>query len=430
MVIKLHNYQKKAVEYLLHNPRCGLFLDMGMGKTLSVLYALNVLKYTVDLGKILIIAPYRVAAQVWDAEIKKWGFSFSYTKVMGTPERRESALRENVEIYITNVEQIVWISKYWDFDTIIIDEASMFKSTNTNRFKIMRRMKYKRLIALTGTPAPNMALELWPLVYMLDKGQRLENSVTKFRNMYGKPKCVINNQVVAWETAPGKAQDIYDKISDICISMKNVDPPEILLKDNWAELNAKERETYNRMLNTEILKEHEIVSLNAATRVNKLIQIANGRVYDVAGKTVILNTRKLDVLEDVLLSANGNNMLIFAMYKHDIAAIIERFKATQLIDFEHFEAWNAGKINIAIAHPAACGHGLNLQSGGHYITWYGLTWSLEQYLQANARLARQGQNETVIINRILTRDTIDEDLSSALDNKKVNLAGLLEHLRG
>ena len=417
---------------ILDNRYCGLFLDMGMGKTLSVLKALSIIK-TLEgsLPPVLIIAPLRVARMTWPEEIQKWGFDFTYSVVVGTASQREKALQKEAEIYITNIENLVWVSNRWKFDIVVLDEASAFKATNTIRFKTFKKLRYKRLIALTGTPAPNGLIELWPMVYLLDHGLRLGRTVGHYRKTFFEPLQTNGYVVYKYGLKPGAEKDIYDAISDICISMQNTVRPESIINDIEFELSKEAQQLYNDFeadCYIEI-ENKEITALNAAVMVNKLSQLANGFLYSDRGITTAIHHDRLGVLKDTIDGCMGNNILIFAQYKEDIRAIVEEFGATHLNSNEDFARWNAGKISIAIAHPKSCGHGLNMQTGGHHIIWYSLTYSLETYLQANARLVRPGQTKTVIINRIIARNTVDEQIRYALGNKGISLKDLLTAIR-
>lgn len=432
-MIKLHEYQKKAVNYILDNPFCGLFLDMGMGKTLSVLMALNVIK-SIDgeMPKTLIIAPLRVASMTWPFEIEKWGFDFTYSKVLGSEKKRTAALNAKADIYITNFENLVWISDYWDFKIVVIDEASAFKNVKTNRFKAIKKLKYKRLIALTGTPAPNNLTELWPLMYLLDHGLRLERTVTKYRALYFEALvCAPGNSHVVYKYGlkAGAEEKIYDKISDICVSMQNIVRPKVLINDVMVKIPMDDYNYIEEEAFMELGDGRFIDIANAAVLANKLSQVANGFVYDDTGAVKLLHDSKLEALRELIDEANGENILIFSMYKADIQRIVKECGAKHLKLDEDFINWNRGNISLAIAHPKSCGHGLNLQDGGRIVIWYGLTYSLECYLQANARLARQGQQKTVIINRLMAKDTVDEGIKDILDGKGEGLKSLLEALR-
>lgn len=417
---------------ILDNRYCGLFLDMGMGKTLSVLKALSIIKILEgSLPPVLIIAPLRVARMTWPEEIQKWGFDFTYSVVVGTASQREKALQKEAEIYITNIENLVWVSNRWKFDIVVLDEASAFKATNTIRFKTFKKLRYKRLIALTGTPAPNGLIELWPMVYLLDHGLRLGRTVGRYRKTFFEPLQTNGYVVYKYGLKPGAEKDIYDAISDICISMQNTVRPEFVVNDVEFELSKEAQQLYNDFeadCYIEI-ENKEITALNAAVMVNKLSQLANGFLYSDRGITTAIHHDRLGVLKDTIDGCMGNNILIFAQYKEDIRAIVEEFGATHLNSNEDFARWNAGKISIAIAHPKSCGHGLNMQTGGHHIIWYSLTYSLETYLQANARLVRPGQTKTVIINRIIARNTVDEQIRYALGNKGISLKDLLTAIR-
>jgi SNF2 family DNA or RNA helicase len=425
----LHDYQKKAIQYILNNPYCGLFLDMGMGKTLSVLKALEVIHFT-EGGKTLIIAPLRVAQMTWDQEIKKWGIPLIYSKILGTPKEREKALTKNADIYITNIDNLVWISKHWDFDNIIIDESSLFKSHTTNRFKTLKKLKYSRMVLLSGTPAPNNLTEVWSQMYLLDHGIRLGRNITKFRQQFCYVQQANGHIVYKWGVKDEKA--IYDSIKDIVVSMENIKKPEIIYNDipvYFSDMELKAYEDFENNCYAEI-DGGNIDAINAAALINKLTQWTGGHVYDDKHAVKVTNFRKLDALEDLIISANGENILIFANYKHEIASIVDTFGAVHMTKESHFKDWNSGNISIAIVHPRSCGHGLNLQQGGRIIVWYSLTYSLESYLQANARLARQGQSKTVIINRLIVSHTIDWAIAKALDSKNVELKKLLKAVKG
>ncbi len=428
--MKLHDYQRKAVDYILNNKFCGLFLDMGMGKTLSVLAALNVIKnLDGELPKTLIIAPLRVASMTWPFEIEKWGFDFTYSKVIGSVAKRTQALNVEAEIYITNIDNLVWISDYWDFKIVVIDEASAFKNVTTNRFKAIKKLKYQRLIALTGTPAPNNLTELWPLMYLLDHGLRLERTITKYRAKYFEAVLSSGYVVYKWGLKAGAEEQIYNKISDICISMQNIVRPEVLINDILIDIPMDDYEMIEREAFMELGNDKYVDVANAAVLANKLSQVANGFVYDDTREVKILHDSKLKALRDIIDEANGENVLIFSMFRADILRIVKELGAKHLKADEDFINWNRGNISVAIAHPKSCGHGLNLQDGGRIVVWYGLTYSLECYLQANARLARQGQQKTVIINRLMARNTVDEGIKGILEGKGEGLKSLLEAIR-
>jgi len=427
--MQLHDYQKQAVKYILDNKYCALFLDMGMGKTLSVLMALNVLKQIGELEKTLIIAPLRVAQMTWSNEIDKWGFDLSYSKVIGSPSQRETALTKEADIYITNIDSVVWLADRWNFKYVVIDESSMFKNHQSNRFKAFKKLTYKRMVLLSGTPAPNNLTEIWPQIYLLDHGLRLGRNINCFRGKHCYPLMGDGHIVYKWGIKD--EQRIYRLISDICMSMENIIKPEIIYNDIPVYLNAQEQKAYEDFENDcyANIDDSDIDAANAAVLVGKLSQWTGGHVYDAQGATRVTHTRKLGALEDAIQAANGENVLIFANYRHEIESIRLLTGATHLTKEIHFQMWNKGEINIAVAHPKSCGHGLNMQGGGRIIIWYSLTYSLESYLQANARLARQGQRKTIIINHLIAKDTIDEDIIKCLNKKEMNLKALLKGVR-
>jgi len=424
----LHEYQKQAVNYILDNKYCALFLDMGMGKTLSVLMAFNVLKQMGELEKTLIIAPLRVAQMTWSNEIDKWGFDMTYTKIIGTPKQRLAALSADTDIYITNIDNVVWLSQYWDFKFVIIDESSMFKNHQAIRFKALKKLTYKRMVLLSGTPAPNNLTEIWPQMYLLDHGLRLGCNITKFRERHCYS--LLGDGHITYKWGIRDEQKIYRLIGDITMSMENIVKPKIIYNDIPVYFNTLESKAYDDFENDcyASIDEGDIDVANAAVLVGKLSQWTGGHVYDAQGNTRVTNTRKLEALEDTIQAANGENVLIFANYKHEIESI-RLMGAVHLTKEIHFQQWDRGEINIAVAHPKSCGHGLNMQGGGRIIIWYSLTYSLELYLQANARLARQGQAKTVIINHLVAKDTIDESIVKALSKKEINLKALLKGVR-
>jgi SNF2 family DNA or RNA helicase len=429
--MNLHEYQKQAIDMILNNRYCGLFLDMGMGKTLSVLKSLQILKMFDGLEKTLIIAPLRVAKMTWPNEIEKWGFDFTYSLVMGDKKERLQALKKEAEIYITNIDNLVWISEYWDFVNVVIDEASAFKNIRTNRFKTIKRLKYKRLIALTGTPAPNGLIELWPLVYLLDHGVRLGRTLSQYRNKFFTPGARNGQVVFKYEPIEGAKEKVYKAISDICISMENIKKPEFIINDIIINLSPEAQQVYTDMENELFLdfEEDNVTAINAPTVINKLRQIANGFVYTDEGAVINIHDEKYKALKDIIEQSNGNNVLVFFQYNADVRGLLQFFdKAIVLNTDKDFAAWNRGEIELALINPASCGHGLNLQDGGHIIVWFSLSYSLEMYLQANARLVRQGQQNTVIINRIIAQNTVDEIIVRALENKEATLKDLLLNL--
>lgn len=428
---KLHPYQQYSADWIIEHPYSGLFLDMGLGKTLATLTALHELMKDFELiDKVLVIAPLKVAQSTWPAEIHKWDqFSdFTYSVVIGTPKKRLAALKRSADIYITNRENVVWLvehyGKKWPFHTVVIDELSSFKSSRSKRFKMLRRVRplMERVIGLTGTPAPNTLLDLWPQLYLLDRGERLGKTVTGYRNRYFYPAQASGHIVYSWQLQQGSEDAIYNKIGDICISMKKADYLKLPSRTDEVvkvQLTAKERSQYEQLERDFVLElgDEEIVAANSAVLANKLLQLANGAIYDENKQAIVVHDEKLKALEDLVEQANGQPMLVFYNFKHDRDRIQQLFPEAVDLTAGVIDEWNQGKIPIMLAHPQSSGHGLNLQAGGHIIVWFSLTWSLEYYQQANARLDRQGQTQPVSVYHLLTEGTVDERVIKVLQGK-------------
>jgi SNF2 family DNA or RNA helicase len=436
-----HEYQKYAEEFIIQHPACALMLDMGLGKTVITLTAIWLLMYDYfEVSKILVIAPLRVAHDTWSKECEKWEHlkELRISKILGSEKERRAALQRKADIYVINRENVEWLCDNYkfDFDMIVIDELSSFKSATAKRFKALRKVRplVKRVVGLTGTPAPNSLMDLWSEINLLDMGQRLGRFISNYRNEYFVPD--KRNQQVIFSYKPKECAEaqIYNKISDICVSMKACDylkmPDRI---DNIVEIqmSVKEQSLYKKLVNEMLLPfaDEDIDAINAAALSNKLLQMANGAVYDEFKAVKVIHNKKLDALEDLIEAANGKPVLIFYAYKHDKERISERFNVTEILTSRDILKWNKGEIPIAIAHPASTGHGLNLQAGGSTVIWFGLTWSLELYQQANARLWRQGQKETVIIHHIVSKDTIDEQVISALQKKQTGQDSLIDAVK-
>lgn len=437
-----HNYQRFAAEFILEHPVCCLMLDMGLGKTVVTLSALwdLALDYF-DIGKVLVIAPKRVATDTWPRELSKWEHLTGLTAslVIGNREQREKALNCPAFLYVINRENVCWLveNHRWDFDTVVIDELSSFKSNRTERFKAMKKVRplVHRVIGLTGTPAPNSLLDLWPEMYLLDMGQRLGRFITGYRERFFTPDKRNREIVYSYKPREGAEDAIYSLISDICISMKAVDyldMPERIDNRIEVEMSAKEKKIYDDFCRDMVVQigDEELDAVNAGVLSGKLLQMANGAVYGDDRRVLPIHSRKLNALEDLVEAANGKPLLVAYWYKHDLARIRERFPEARCIDTSRdISDWNAGKVPLALIHPASAGHGLNLQEGGCTIVWYGLTWSLELYQQLNARLWRQGQKHTVVIHHIITKGTHDEDVMKALENKDMRQSNLIAAVR-
>lgn len=442
MDFKPHDYQRVAMEWILDHEKCGLFLDMGMGKTVSSLTAVEILRDDyLDIGKVLVIAPKRVAEDTWPSEVDKWAHlqDLTVSKILGSPAERRRAIQADADVYIVSRDNVAWlvdeVKGGWDFDTLIIDELSSFKNHASKRFKKLKTVTpyFKRVIGLTGTPAPNSYLDLWAQVYLLDRGKRLGKNITTFRRTYFD--AFSRGMYTEYKLKPGAKEAIDDAIADICISMSakdHLDLKDPMLMDVRVTMDGKEKKLYKTMERDAVLElgDDTIAALSAAVVSNKLLQLANGAIYDEDGKTHVVHGRKLDALEELREEAQGENILVFYSFKSDYKRIKARFPdAVKLDGAETIRDWNAGKIKMLLAHPASAGHGLNLQDGGSIIIWYGLTWSLELYQQANARLHRQGQKNAVRIYRLLTEGTVDARVAEALEGKGIRQEELLEKLK-
>ena len=444
MIYNPHPYQEYATNRILENDAVGLFLDMGLGKTVSTLTAIDQLLYDYfDTQKVLVIAPLRVAQKTWPDEIRKWDHlkHLRISRVLGTEKQRRAALRDKADIWVINRENVEWLvdlyGKDWPFDLVVIDELSSFKSSKARRFRALRKVRpgIKRIIGLTGTPTPNGLIDLWPQVYLLDQGARLGKTVTGFRDRYFEPGKRNRTVIFNWDPKPGAEEAIYANLSDLCVSMSAadwLDMPERIDREVQVQIPDTVRAKYEQ-LERDLLLPYVDGDITADTRAilsNKLLQLANGAVYDENGNTHEIHQAKLEALDDILEAANGQPVLVFYAYKHDRDRIKEHIKSARQLDTESdIDEWNRGKIPVLLAHPASAGHGLNLQTGGNIIVWFGLTWSLELYQQANARLHRQGQEKSVIIHHLIAEGTIDEDVMKALAGKDVSQKALLEAVK-
>ena len=447
MEYKPHKYQQLAEQHIYDVPRCGLFLEMGLGKTVVTLTALHNLMYDrFEIRKALVIAPLRVAEDTWSRESEKWDHlqGLTISKILGTPTQRRRALAKDADIYIINRENVAWlcdelsqIGDGWDFDAVVIDELSSFKSPKAQRFKALRKYitRSSRVIGLTGTPAPNGLIDLWSQIYLLDGGERLGKTVTGFRERYFVPNQRNQTTIFNYKPKPEAERNINDKIADICISMKAEDwleMPDRIDSIQTVKLSDREMKDYLQFERDAYLEflEGEVTAASAAALTGKLLQYSNGAMYLPDGGYVKTSDKKLDMLEELVEAASGKPVLCFYSFRHDLERIQEKFpKARKLESSQDITDWNNGEIPMLLAHPAGAGHGLNLQAGGHIIVWFGLTWSLELYQQANARLYRQGQEEAVIIHHLITEGTMDKHVLESLQGKKDVQDDLMEALK-
>ena len=444
----LHEYQWAAVRHIIAHPYCALFLDMGLGKTVSTLTAVRILKDEyLEVSRVLVIAPKRVAEDTWTTECAKWEHlrGLRVSRVLGTERQRAAALREEADIYVVNRENVVWLVARmrgaWPFDCVVIDELSSFKSNKAARFKALRMVRPMtgRVIGLTGTPAPNGLVDLWPQMFLLDMGERLEKTVTAYRAKYFRPGRTNGQVVFDYRINAGAEQEIYRRISDIVVSMKAEDYlslPDLIDIPVEVSLSPEVMRKYERFEEEQVLRladeEGDVSAVNAAALSNKLLQFANGAVYDTDGQAHEIHEAKLDALEEIVEAANGQPVLVFYSFRHDVARIKRRLKGyrpEEIGGAESIAAWNAGGIRVILAHPASAGHGLNLQTGGHIMAWFGLPWSLELYQQAMARLHRQGQRQPVRCYRLMAQGTMDEDVRKALERKRGGQDALMEAVK-
>ncbi|MDF1509937.1 DEAD/DEAH box helicase [Robertmurraya sp. DFI.2.37] len=443
MKYKPHEYQVYATEYILNHPIAAVLLDMGLGKsviTLTAIFDLTLDSFLVR--KVLVIAPLRVARDTWPAEIEKWDHlkGLKYTVAVGSEVQRKTALMKRAQVYIINRENVEWLISRsgipFDFDMVVIDELSSFKSHQAKRFKSLMRVRPKvnRIVGLTGTPSSNGLMDLWAQYRLLDMGQRLGRFIGRYREDYFVPDKRNQQVIFSYKPKPGAEEAIYRLISDITISMKGTDYlklPELVINEVDVKLSEKEMKILDVMKRDLIatVKGEEITAANAAALSGKLLQMANGAVYDDQGTVLYIHDRKLDALEDLIEAANGKPVLIAYWFKHDLSRIQKRFEVEVLSTSDSIKRWNDGEISIAAIHPASAGHGLNLQAGGSTLVWFGLTWSLELYQQTNARLWRQGQKETVVIHHLISKGTIDERVMKALNDKNNTQSALIDAVK-
>ena len=437
---QLHSYQKFAADFIVEHPQAAILLDCGCGKTVITLTAIEELLHS-EVNKVLAVCPVRVA-QVWADEIQKWEHlkDLRYSICTGTASERERALEQDADVYVINRDVIQWLVEnyHWKWDMLVIDELSSFKNRQAKRFKALLKVrpKVKRIVGLTGTPSSNGLMDLWAEYRLIDFGERLGRFIGQYRQQYFRPDKMNGVIVYNYAPLPGAEEKIYNRISDITISMRCTDllqMPELISIPYEVKLSPKERSIYDKLKKDYVYQ--EITAANAASLCGKLCQMANGAVYDDENKPINIHSRKLDALEDIIEAQCGKPMLVAYWYKHDLDRIEERLRSlgirhARIDNQEAIRLWNLKKIPVGLIHPASAGHGLNLQAGGSSLVWYGLTWSLELYLQTNARLWRQGQkSKTVVITHIISKGTIDERIMKALEKKEITQDALMDAVK-
>lgn len=448
-------YQRHAEEHVMQHPAAGLFLEMGLGKTVATLTAVNRLLFdTLEVQRVLVIAPKRVAEDTWTTEAAKWDHlqHLRISRVLGSEKERITALRAGADLWVINRENVAWLVAHlggaWPFDMVVVDESSSFKSPKASRFKALRQVRplVKRMVILTGTPRPNGLLDLWPQLYLLDQGERLCPTITRYRETFFIPGKRNGHVVYSYDLKEEKdpligmdayEKIIYERISDICISMRASDYltlPERITRTVPVALGDKAVEMYRDFERRQVLalEEQKISAVNAAALCIKLQQFANGAVYNEQGDYAVIHDEKLEKLEEIVESADGQPVMIFYWFKHDLERIkrkLKAYKPQELKGQDDIRRWNEGTISVLLLHPASAGHGLNLQAGGNIIVWFGPIWSLELYQQANARLHRQGQRNAVIIHHLVARGTIDEDIMAAVEHKAMGQDAMMYAVR-
>lgn len=460
----MHGYQRATVEFIITHPYCGVFLDLGLGKTVSTLTAINYLMNDYcEINSVLVIAPKRVAESVWQEEAEKWAHlrHLRFSKIIGTQKQRIAAVMEaKADVYIISRDNVVWLCALYGggklpFDMVVVDELSSFKSYKSARFKALRgaRPYLKRLVGLTGTPAPNGLIDLWPQIYLMDRGERLEKTISRYRERYFRPGQTNGHVVYSYNLMEDSEKLIHKKIEDICISMKADDYLEMPLRtDNYIKLRMpddikkqyddfeknkvldliKPKQEYLEEADKWVDKPVEINVVNAAALSNKLLQFANGAIYDEERNVFPIHDIKLEALKEIIEDSNGQSVLVAWTYQFDrdrIMDYLKKYKPRELKTNKDIEDWNAGRIQVMLAHPASAGHGLNLQAGGNIIVWFGQTWSLELYQQFNARLYRQGQQKGVIVHHLIMKGTHDEDVIQALKAKDRKQNALMDSIK-
>ena len=437
-------YQQFATDMIIKKKALALMLDMGLGKTVITLTAINDLMYDyLEISKVLVIAPLRVADTTWPDECKVWEHlqHLRVAKILGDVTNRKKALSENADIYVINREQVSWLvgiyGSKWPFDMVVIDESSSFKSSKSKRFKDLRKVRpfMKRIVELTGTPAPNGLLDLWSQIYLLDMGERLGKTISEYRRRYYTPGRGNGMVTYEWNLNEGDDEVIFKKIEDICVSMKSEDYltlPEVVYNVIPVKLKAKELKLYKQLEKDMVidLQGQELVALSAGALSNKLLQMANGQVYTDEHKVLQIHKAKIEAMYDIIEANEHKNLLVMYWFNHDLDQLKGAFPYARVLkDSQDIRDWNEGRIRMLLMHPASAGHGINLQRGGHIVVWFGLTWSLELYQQANKRLHRSGQAKNVFIHHLVAQGTIDEEVMSALSSKDAGQRKMLQAIK-
>lgn len=438
-----HEYQRYAAKFIEDHKESAIFLDCGLGKTVITLTAVNDLMFDAfEISRVLVVAPLRVARDTWPSEIRKWDHlkNLTYSVAVGDEKERMAAVMAKTDICIINRENVGWLAETFGsgvrFDMIVIDELSSFKDHRTKRFKSLLKLRpyAKRIVGLTGTPSSNGLMDLWTEFRVLDNGERLGRYITRYRNSYFVPDKRSADRIFSYKPAEGAEEMIYDRISDITISMRSSDYlklPECVINEVPVCMSGEERKAYDtfRAEMTANIRGKDIDAANAAVLSNKLLQLANGAVYDEDKNVVVIHDRKLDALETLIEEANGKPVLVAYWFQHDADRIRQRFDVREIKSSQDIEDWNAGKIPVALIHPASAGHGLNLQQGGSTMIMFSMFWSLELYQQTLKRIHRQGQKHTVVIHHIIAKETIDEDVMKALQRKERSQNALIEAVK-
>lgn len=448
---QLHSYQNRGVQHIIDNPFCALFLDMGLGKTVTTLTAIKELMDACIITNALVVAPKKVTQVTWTDEIKNWAHlqDLTISVIDGDVKHRRAAMAKKADIYAVSRDNIVWlVTEYGGiklpFDMVVIDELSSFKNHASKRFRAMKRVRkfIPRVVGLTGTPSPNGLIDLFAQMYLIDEGERLGKTITGYRDRFFRPDKRNGDIVYTYalkQPADETEKQISDLISDITISMTAEDylkmPDKIMLFDT-VELPRKIYENYQDFEQEQVLElinsDELITAATAAALSNKLQQYANGAIYDSDRKVTHIHDEKLEKLQEIVEAANGAPVLVAYSFIHDLDRImnaLKEYKPVKLEKPEHIAQWNEGKIQVLVTHPASAGHGLNLQKGGNIIVWFGNTWSLELYMQFNARLYRQGQTKPVYIHHIVSKGTVDEKIIKALSGKKETQDGLMQSIK-